>query len=315
MSFTTTASLSQEVQAALSAELLIQPDDVYLFFDFGPIQRADADAQVPGTNIINFNRPVLPTGTYTETSRRLTEGTPIDAGIIPITMTQVSLTTREYAGPHDGTAVRPFGVTEFFKNRAKHNAIALIGEFLRRDRYRWQDVVTANLLLAATTVVTPSGDSEATVGAGQKASVAWLRAWNKSMTDAKIPTYPSGNWRLMLNTTDEQNLKSDPEYREAMRYFAKDNPLFKGRLQMSIEGFDIMKTTMFSTSAVGAGSAVTGYQSCAWGPYGIGWGTPLPPSVRAKVDTDYGRQEAVLWKTEEAIGLLYTDLIQRGVTT
>lgn len=314
MAIITTTNLSAEVQQALSAELLIQPDDVYLFFTNGPIQRADDDASVPGTNVIAFNRPTLPTGTFTETSRRLTEGTAVDAGITGIAMTQVTLTTREYAGPHDGTAVRGFGVTEFFKNRAKHNAVALIGEFLRRDRNRFIDTVVLNLLTAATTVVTPDGSTEANIGAGVKASVVWLRALNKQMKDSKIPTYPNGKWRLILNTTDEQSLKSDPEYREAARYFANANPLFTGHV-MSMEGFDIMVSTLFSTSLVGAGSLITGNQSVAFGPYGIGWGMPLPPSVRAKNDTDFGRQEVVIWKTEEAIGTLYADLLVRGCTT
>lgn len=314
MALNTTSNLSEEVQDMLSAELLVAPDDVYMFFANGPIQRADDDARTPGTNVIKFNRPTLPTGTYTESSRRLTEATPVSTTAIPIAMTQVSLTLREYAGPHDGSTVKPFGVTEFFKNRSKHNVISIIGEFLRRDRNRFLDVVTANLLLAATNVVTPDGSAEADIGVGQKASVAWLRALNKAMKDAKVPTYDNGRWRLAIGTTDEQNLKADPEYRDAMKELAGANPLFSGHV-MSLEGFDIMVTTMLSTDTVGVDDLVPAQQGVAWGKYGIGWGLPLPPSVRAADETDYGREERVIWKSEECIGNLYADLLFRTLTT
>lgn len=314
MAITESGTLTQEVQDALSAELLAQPDDVYLFYGNGPVQHADEDAKIPGTNIISFNRPTLPTGTYTEASRRLTETAVISLTGIAIAMTQVKLTTREYAGPHNGANVAPFAVTEFFKNRAKHNAIEIIGGFLRRDRNRFLDVTIRDLLLAATTVVTPDGSTSATIGAGVKASVVWLRILNKTMKDAKVPTFPNGRWRLILNTKDEQDLKSDPDYKEAMRYFAAANPLFDGHV-MSMENFDIMVTTNISTVACGAGSALDGYQSCAFGPLGVGHGIGLEPSVRRADDTDFGRQEKVIWKSEEAVGTLYTDMIVRGVTT
>ncbi len=71
MANTSTAVLTEEVQDALSAELLAQPDDVYLFYGNGPIQMASDDARVPGTNVIKFNRPTLQGGLYTESSRRL----------------------------------------------------------------------------------------------------------------------------------------------------------------------------------------------------------------------------------------------------
>lgn len=314
MALTMTTTLTQEVQDALSAELLMQVDDAYVFYASGPIQHSDEDAREPGTNVINFNRPTLPTGTFTEVSRRLTEGTPVDTTGVSIAMTQVSLTTREYGGPHDGTAVRPFGVSEFFKNRSKHNALELLGEFLRRDRSRFLDTTTLNLLLAATTVITPDGSTSGTIAAGQGASIAWLQLMNKSMKDRKVPTYPNGRWRLMLSTQDEMSLKRDPDYKEAMRYLAGANPIFNGHVG-SIEGFDIGVNTQFSTSAVGAGGLVTGYNSVAWGPFGIGHGISLDPSVRRADDTDFGRQEKMIWKSEEAIGTLYADMLTAGLTS
>jgi hypothetical protein len=314
MAKTTTAVLTQEQLDMISAEMLIQPDDVYLFFQNGPIQRADQEIVTPGAKTINFNRPVLPTGTYTEASRRLTDGTVIDLTGIAIAETQVTLTTREYGGPHDGVAVRPFIVTEFLKNRAKHNVVALIGEFLRRDRNRFVDTATMNLLLAATTIVTPDGSAQGAIAAGMPASVDWLRRMNKQMKDSKIPPFANGRWRIILSTQDEFNLKKDPDVKQAFQFAAQQNPIFQGYIA-TLEQFDIMVSTMLSTTGVGAGGGVPGYQSTAFGPYGLGWGIGLAPSVRQADDTDFGRQESVIWKSEEALGTLYSDLIVLGITT
>ena len=314
MAVTSTTTLTQELMDLISAEMLVAVDDLYLFYANGPIQRADSDAVVPGVNIINFNRPTLPTGTFTETSRRLTDGTVVDLTGIAIAMTQVALTIREYAGPHDGTAVRPFAVTEFLKNRAKHNVIALIGEFMRRDRNRFLDVTIRDLLLASANVFVAGGAAEGAVTAGQLMTVAQMRSLNKTLKDAKIPTYPNGRWRLMLNTRDEQNLKADADYKEAYRYFVQQNPAFDGHVQ-TFEGFDIMVTTNIATKGVGAGGSVTGYQGSAWGPYGIGHGVAMEPSVRLADDTDFQRLQRMIWKSEEAVGTLYADMFYRTITT
>lgn len=310
---TTTATLTQELMDLISSELLIQVDDEYLFYKNGPIMRADEDARVPGTNIVNFNRPTLPGGTYTETSRRLTDGTAVNTTGLAIAMTQVGLTTREYGGPHDGTNVTPFSVTEFLKNRARHNIVGIVGEFLRRDRNRFLDVAVRDLMAASTSVAVPTA-TEGTITAGQLMTVAFLRILNKVMKDAKIPTFPNGHWRLILNTRDEQNLKADPEYREAYRYWLAANPSLTGKAMM-FEGFEIMVSTNIPTKGVGSGGAVTGYQSFAFGPYGIGHAVTMEPEVRRADDTDFGRLERVIWKSEEAVGTLYSDLLFRTITT
>lgn len=314
MAITSTTTLTQEMVDLLSAEMLIQTDDVYLFHGNGPIQFPDAEASEPGHLVLLFNRPVLPTGTYTETSRRLVDGTDVNTDGIAIAETQVGLTVREYGGPHDGTKVTPFNVTRFLKSRAKHNIVAQIGAFLRRDRERFLDVTTMNLLLAATIVVTPDGTAPASIAAGQAASVAWLRRLNKAMKDNKIPPFPNGRWRLVIDSADEASLKADAEYREAYRYFVGQNPLFSGHVA-TCEGFDIMSSSMLPTTLVGAGDSVTAHQSVAFGPYGIGHGRALEPEVRTGDATDFGRKESVIWYSQEAIGTLYADLLVRGITT
>jgi hypothetical protein len=316
VALSTTSSLSQEVQSAIAAELLIQPDDVYQFIQYGPIQQKGEEAKVPGTTSMLFDRPVLPTGTYTETSRRLTEGTAVNSGSLAVTMTQTTLTTREYGGPHDGSNVVPFGITEFLKNRSKHDVIGLVGGFLRRDRNRWLDTVFMNLLLAATTVITPDASAEGAITAGQAASAAWLSAIKKSLKDTKIPPFPNGNHRLIINTRQEKELKADTTIREQLRYLtlAGGNPLFAGYVG-TYDGLDMITSTMLPTKGVGSASAVTGYQAVAFGPHGIGQGIAMEPEPRYADDTDFGRQLRVMWVSNEAIGMLYSDLTIRALTT
>ena len=316
MADTSTGTLTQEIQDLIAAEMLIQVDDAYLFYGNGPVETVGPEGVTDndGATAVNFNRPTLPTGTYTEASRRLTDGTAISLTGIAIAETQVTLIVREYAGPHDGASIKPFSVTEFLKKRAKHNVIELVGQFMRRDRNRFLDVTVRDLLLAATSVVTPDGTAEGVIAAGVKASMQFLRNLNKTMKDSKIPTYPNGKWRLMISTQDEQDLMADADYKEAYRYFAASNPLFSGHVN-TVMGFDIMVTTNISTKLVGGGGAVTGNQGAAWGPYGIGHGTGMQPSIRKADDTDFGRSEKVLWVSHEIVGTLYADLFVRTITT
>lgn len=314
MAYTNSGTLTQEEMDLIAQEMLIVVDDVYAFMLNGPIQAPLPGEIGRGVKNLQFNRVVLPTGTYTEASRRLGDTVDIADTAQEITLTTTTLRVREYGGPHNGTEVVPFGVTEWVTRRATHDIVAIIGEFMRRDYDRFHDVAMRDFLLSSTNVVTPNGAAEGAITVGQVMTVAFLRKLNKYMKDLKIPTYPNGRWRLCIDTTDELNLKSDTAYTTAMTQLAQANPLFTGHV-MSIEGFDIMVSTMLPTKAVGAAGAVTGHQGCAWGPYGIGHGVDMPPSIRDGDNTNYKRKNRVVWISYEAMGLLYADLLVRIVTT
>lgn len=314
MAMITSSVLTQEFVSMLAMELLPRPDDQYPFYQFGPIQRQDDKAQMPGTQIL-FDRLDLPSGAlYTEASRRGTEGTAINTGNLGITMTQVPLTVREYLGPHDGTNVVPYGITEFMAKRAKHDLLGIIGNFLRLDRVKFLNRVIMDLLLAATIVTTPTGVAEGAITAGVPASAAWLRAWNKVMKDNKIPTYANGRWRLWITTKQEAEILADTEYREANRYLVNANPAFTGQIGI-YAGFDIGVSTVIPTKGVGSGGAVTGYQAVAYGPLGIGHGVAMDATPAQDTNTDFGRQERVIWKSHETFGTLEAELLTRGITT
>lgn len=314
MALTMVTNLTQEVFDAIAAEMLIKADDNLTFLQ--QVTPMEPQQWEPGAKTLQFNQPDLPTGVYSETSRRLTEGTPITANSKAITMATKILTLREYAGPYDSGAVTPFGITEKMVKMAKHELIPMLGQFMRRDRNKFLDNVRRDDMLLASLVQTPDDSAEGVVASGQAATGLWLRKLNKKMKDNLVPTFPNGRWKIIINTRQEAELKSDPEVNKAFREWATANPIILSGQLGTYEGFDIFVDTLMPTKGVGAGGAVTGYQAVAFGPYHLGQGTVMAPSIREADDTDFQRQQRILWISLEAFGPLYVDLyVVRGITT
>lgn len=313
MALTMMSGLTQETFDMIAAEMLIKADDQYTFLQQVIPQQGQIEA---GAKSVLFNQPDLPTGTYTEASRRLTEGTVITSASKAITLTQKSLTVREYGGPDVAGTVTPFGITEKMMKMGKHDLVSMIGSFMRRDRNKWLDQVRRDDMLLTTNLQTPNDAAEGAITAGQLASAAWLRKLNKKMKDLLIPRFANGRWKLIISTRDEQSLKNDTEIQAALREFAQANPIITTGQIAVYENFDIFVDTLMPTKGVGAGAAVTGYQSVAFGPYHLGEATVMPPSIRYADDTDFGRQMRLIWVSLEAFGPLYvTDYVVRGITT
>jgi len=313
MALTMMSGLTQETFDAIAAEMLIKADDNFTVLQqVIPQAPSTIDA---GAKTVTFNQPDLPSGTYTEAARRLTEGTAITAASKAITMSTKTLTFREYGGPDVAGTVTPFGLTEKLLKMAKHDMIPIVGTFMRRDRNKWMDAVIRNDLLTTTVVETADGSAEGAIAAGQVASAAWLRRMNKTMKDNLVPTFPNGRHKLIISTKDERDLKNDDEINKAFREFAQANPIIVSGQLGFYEGFDFFVDTLMPTAAVGAAGAVTGYQSLAFGPYHEGHGVIMEPSIRYADDTDFQRQIRLLWVSLEAWGLLYGDYVLRGVTS
>ncbi len=313
MALTMTTGLTQELFDAIAAEMLIKADDNFTFLQqVAPQAPSSIEA---GAKTVTFNQPDLPTGVYTESGRRLTEGTAITTASKAITMSTKTLTFREYGGPDVSGTVTPFGITEKMLKMAKHDLISLLGSFMRRDRNKWLNQVRMDDMLTTTNVVTPDGSAEGAIAAGVPASAAMLRALNKKMKDQLVPTFPDGRWKLIITTQDEKSLKADLEINAAFREFAAANPIINSGQIGVYEGFQIYVDTLLSTAAVGSGGLVTGYQGLAYGPYHLGHGVIMEPSIRRADDTDFGRQERILWVSLEAFGLLYGDYVVRTITS
>lgn len=312
MALTMASALTAELFAAIAAEMLIKADDNFTFLQHAVPMVGQIES---GASTVTFNQPDLPTGTYSETSRRLTEGTVVSTTAQAITMTQKTLTLREYGGPHNSSIVTPFGITEKMLKMAKHDLASLVGSFLRRDRNKFLNSVRMDDMLTTTQVVIPGSVAEGSVTASQAASAAWLRLYNEKMKTQLVPTFPNGRWKLVIGTRQERELKADSDVKAALNYWAQLNPLVVSGQIGVYENFDIFVDTLIPTKGVGAGSAVTGYQSVAFGPYHLGHGSVFGPEPREADDTDFGRELRIMWLALEAHGILYPDYVVRGITT
>lgn len=313
MSLTQTSGMTQELFDALMAEMLIQVDNNFTFLQQAIPQSPSVIP--PGAKTLNFDREVLPTGTYSETSRRLTEASDMTASSLAITETQKTLTIREYGGPHDGTNVMPFGITTQMIKMAAHDLTSRIGAYLRRDRNKFINQRRMDDLLTSTNIVTPDGSTSGTIAQGQTMNFDMIKALGKAMTDALVPMFPNGRWKLVIGTKDELDLKKDPDVKQAFNFWAASNPLINTGQIGSLDKFDLFVDTLIPTSLVGAGGAVTGYQGSAFGPYHLGEGRLQDAEPRMDDVTDFGRRMRMMWVSLEATGVLYTDLIFKTLTT
>lgn len=271
----------------------------------------------PGKNVL-IDRPVYLAGDFGEAARRLTEGTPIDtANLNAPTMQQVSVTLREYAGPMkaDGSAVAPLAISEFLKNRARHDIVEYMGMHLRRDRNLFVDSTIRDLLLSTSNVTTPGDTATGSMTAGgSPMTEATLAEVKLRLLSRKIAPFPNGNYMLVLDPQHDKDLHADSAFREITRYQVDKGPLLSG-YQTSYGGFDICISTNLPTVAVGSAGSVTGYQAVAFGPEAIGWAIGDDCTARRSKADDFGRQDLVIWRAIEGWALLNEDFVEKIVTS
>jgi N4-gp56 family major capsid protein len=355
MAIGTSSTLTQEFVDMLNAELLLAPDPQYIFAQLADAARAGAlgipetmgragaggfsrsmaqgmghidrmsataprfakvisESTDPG-KVILIDRPAYLGGTFTETSRRLTEGTAVTATPQAPTMGQVSLTIREYAGPHDGSNVAPIGITDFLKRRAKHDLIEYVGMLLRRDRNKFVDrVIVDELLSTSNSTVATGSDLLVSAPGSNRLTAATLADVKKKLLERGVPTFPSGNYMLVLSPQHEVDLRADDEYREVTRYLVRDGSGLTG-YSHSFGGFDICVSANITTTTPGGGNTTTVYQALAFGPESIGWAIGMDAEARRSKDDDFGREDRVLWIAHEAFKILNSDFVEKIQTT
>lgn len=311
MPLTTSTNLTQEFVDILTAEMLIEPDVQFVFSQY--CKTITEVGTQPGKTILIDRYPFLG-GTMSEAARALTEGTAIvNTTPLAVTANQVSVTVKEYAGPHNGSsAVVPLGVSEFLKKRAKHDVVGIVGSLLRRDKDAVMDAICRDLYLAVTNVTTAEGTAEGSILAGKPMTTSTLAEIKYQLDARNAPRFANGNYVLILSPKDEKDLLLDAGYREAARY--STDRLFRGEIAQYM-GFSVVRSNNLPTKGVGAASAVTGYQSVAFGPDACGQGIGMAPEVRQSTDNDYGRQDLVIWLMHAGFKLLDARFVQRVITT
>ncbi len=278
----------------------------------------------PGTGpgkVILVDQPRYLGGTMTEASRALTEGTAIGSTPVAATLGQVSLTLKEFAGPHNGTDVVPLGITDFLKRRAEHDLVEYCGLLLRRDRNAWLDRVLCDKLLTTTNQTIGSGGAGgATTGTmtldGNLLTDADLAVIKRKLMVRNIPTFPTGMYGLVISPQHEENLRADSQFREIARYLAASpgNILCSGHIA-DYGGFHIVVSNNIPTVAVGSGGSVTGYQALAFGPGALGWAIGMDAEARRSKSDDFGREDRLIWISHEAFAVLDADFVEKVVTS
>lgn len=280
------------------------------------VKRIEEVGTGPG-KVFLIDRPVyMDAGLFTESSRRLTEGTAVSATPQAVTMEQESLTCREYSGPHDGSDVAPLAITDFLKRRAKHDLVEYLGLLLRRDYNKWLDRVISNLMLTSSNVTYGSGAADltsATAGSNPLTDDD-LAAVKLALQSRNIPTFADGMYCMVLSPQHEANLRQDDQFREIVRYQAAAGPLTQGHLG-DYNGFHIFTSSNIVLAGVGSGGSVDGFQGMAFGPQAVGHGIGMAPAAFRSKNDDFGREDRVLWRSHEAFSLLNEDFVQVIQTT
>lgn len=317
MALNTTATLTQEFVDALAMEMLPKPDDTYQFFSSpGLIHEPFSPGSKAGTKQILMNQPAFPGAGFAEADRRTTEATRYAGGTpLSITETQYPLVLREYGGPHDGVGPVPIGLSEFLIKSATSDLVSDVGGKLRRDYLRWRDAVIRDLALGTTSLVTADGTAEGAITAAKKASYEWLTRVRKTLKQKLVPAGANGRYIGFLDPKDVTDLLNDADVKQA-KATRDDAPVITGYIG-TVAGFDLYEATTFPTKAVGAGGAVTGYQSFFHGTIpGIGHYTHQAATPRVDKNDDFGRMFLTMWFSEEAYGECDLDnAVVRGITT
>jgi N4-gp56 family major capsid protein len=278
----------------------------------------------PGTGpglVIKVDQPRYLGGTMTEAARTLTEGARVTANPQAAVMGQVALTIKELGGPHDSTSIAPIGLTDLLKRRAEHDLVEYVGLLLRRDRNAVLDRILIDKLLTTTNQTIGSGGAGgATTGTmtagGNRLTDEDLAAIKRKLMERNIPKFPTGLYGLVIGPRHEEDLRADPNFREIARYLAASpgNILMAGHIA-DYGGFHIVVSNNIPTVAVGGGGAVTGFQSLAFGPGGLGWAIGMDAEARRDRNDDFGREDRYLWLAHEAFALLDADFVEKIVTS
>lgn len=308
------AGASANMQAAMGAGLgtlkLLDPRWMAVAKDFAMVV---SEPTSPG-KVILLDQPRFIGGTFTEVSRRLTEGTPVSSTVLAATMGQVTVTIREYAGPHSGAEVQAIGISDFLKRRATHDLVQYVGTLLRRDRNKFVDHVISDLLLTTTHVTTPGDVAEASLVAGAKLTEDELSEMLRKLQERNIPTFSNGMYLCVMSPKHFEDLRADTKFRESVRYLGAEGALVSGHVA-NHAGFMLVISSNIPTAGVGAGGAVTGYRGVACGPGAIGHAIGMPVEARRSKNDDFGREDRVLWVAHEGWAALDLDFIQRFTST
>jgi hypothetical protein len=270
------------------------------------------DAARPGQSVM-VNRMVFADTTYTEASRRVTRAT-IGSTNVDLTGEQVSLTIHRYAGPLTGAggSVGPHVIEEFDLDRENHSVVQRVGTALQRDRVKFVDYVIGDLLVngAGSSARVYAGDPNFALSADASAFLAAgdrpmdpemiFRAEEYAAQTLKMSPFGNGRWAAFITPRQERQLKTSSRFEKMVKNFPEKNPIFSQYLG-TLGRTDLFVTQTAPTTTA---NSLTVQLGVLMGPGAIGYALAKAPNVYADDSTNYGQRVSVIWRADEAFGML-----------
>lgn len=297
----------------MSALMLTDPQPAYLFDRFAT-KEIDRGKFNSGDTVQLNRYPMLGGNGLTESARALSETQTVGTSNTSAqTVQTVTVTLKEYMGPHNGTDVGPLVVTEKVLKQAQAKLLdganplnffnSIGGMSLKNDHDRWHDRTLVNLLLTTTNTLNPDNvadGSTATTSTGSKFDSDDLKLLKEQMMSRNVPIYPDGYYYMLVSPRFEKHLKQDADFKEACYYY-KPESQFKGEIT-AFEGFKIWTSNNIPTAMV---NSLTAHQAVAFGPDSFGYGEgKLPLQIRNNKNDDYQRFLYLIWLVYRGYALL-----------
>jgi hypothetical protein len=200
--------------------------------------------------------------------------------------------------------VQPYGVDRFDATRAIHNVSELVGHYLKRDFDKSIDSWLVALLDQASSAVYPTGMSapnDALAANSFPLDFEQLTRVERTLEDAKIPTFGDGKYICVLTPLQIQQLMVDPSAQRLAVFEPPANPLLAKSYYKSIGRLSIYKSQTLSTTL--NTSSVPVQYGHAFGPGVLLSAIGDLPRVMPNTNDNYGEQVLVVWLMYAAFGL------------
>lgn len=275
---------------------------------------------------VKFTRDQYLDGTFTEASRELAQDSAISTTGQSIKGEEVSVTLKEFVGPHDGSSIKPYGISNFdaMYKANKEQLTSIVSRHLRRDYIKWLDTavrdrfrspsVTSNITYADAVTNVLSF----TLGAGHVLSLETVMNARKAISDREWSKFSNGRYMLLVPTKFNTDMVGDPDYRELSKTHDAGKNLLYGYIG-SVQDVDIFEVSTLKQYAAADTTAdgnavpasVTVQESLLIGPGAVGLGTALPPEARWADDTNFGTVGKCIWYALHAFQTLDVRGVQR----
>lgn len=291
-----------------------------------------------GDNVKIPRAAYLPTANTPE-DRLLSSGgtyTRIDSGNQNLSTGTVTAELQEW-GLGRNSEYPPVTLVSFVTAYSMIDLISILNRNLMRDYFAWEDLTIRSLWTPTSRVVYNDNSavvtSPSTITTGDNATLTrkFLAALYGYMKELKIPPFMGNKYGLAVNNTALVQLKQDydrlwsastPQQLQALTEYLNPTLIAPGETDRisgycgDFENFMIFETNSYGTGASGSPGVRTETinstsqvtrSSFAFGADSIGRGIGTEMEIRMDDDTDFGRADRCIWRSEEAFVAMDVD--------